>query len=119
MDPTPALCVPKALEVMATLEPEGWPALMRRNRALALAMRDVMCRELHIDNPAPDKMLGTLVAAPLPDGEAQAVQAVLCRDHKIEVPVMSWPHPPRRLVRVSAQHYNSLADVERLMEVLA
>jgi isopenicillin-N epimerase len=119
MDPTPALCVPKALEVMGQLEPGGWPALMRRNRALALAMRDVICRELRIDNPAPDKMLASLVAAPLPDGDAQAVQDLLFLEHNVEVPIVPWPAPPHRLVRVSAQHYNSLADVERLMEVLA
>src|SRR5262249_30752581 len=90
MDPTPALCVSKALEVMSTLEPGGWPALMRRNRALALAMRDVICRELRIDNPAPDDMIGTLVAAPLPDGDAQAVQDWLLVEHKVEVPIVPW-----------------------------
>ena len=36
----------------------------------------------------------------------------------IEVPVMVWPAPPRRLVRISAQLYNTPADYERLAEAL-
>ena len=27
-------------------------------------------------------------------------------DHHIEVPVIAWPAPPRRLIRISAQIYN-------------
>jgi isopenicillin-N epimerase len=36
----------------------------------------------------------------------------------IEVPIIPWPDPPRRLVRVSAQVYNERADYERLVEAL-
>ena len=37
----------------------------------------------------------------------------------IEVPILPWPQPPHRLVRVSAQLYNTAADYERLVRGLA
>jgi isopenicillin-N epimerase len=119
MDPTAPLCVSKAIEVMSTLEPGGWPQLMRRNRVLALAWRERLCAALKVAPPAPDEMIGTLAAVPLPDGDAQALQDKLFFEHRIEVPIVPWPAPPRRLVRVAAQHYNSPGDLDRLLEVLA
>ena len=113
MDPTPWLCVSKALDVLGTLEPGGWPALMRRNRALALRARDLLTPT----RPAPDDMIGTLVAWPLPDGEAAPLHDRLF-EQGIEVPVFPWPKPPKRLIRVSAQHYNTVADYQRLAEAL-
>jgi isopenicillin-N epimerase len=32
---------------------------------------------------------------------------------------MSWPAPPRRLIRVSAQLYNSIDQYQRLAEALS
>jgi isopenicillin-N epimerase len=119
MDPTAPLCVSKAIEVMSTLEPGGWPQLMRRNRVLALAWRERLCAALKVAAPAPDDMIGTLAAVPLGDGDAQALQDKLFFEHHIEVPIVPWPSPPHRLVRVAAQHYNSPGDLDRLLEVLA
>jgi isopenicillin-N epimerase len=119
MDPTPALCVSRSMEVMSTLEPDGWPGLMRRNRALALQMRDRLCAKLGIEKPSPDEMIGALAAVPLSPGDAQTLQDRLFFEHRIEVPIVPWPMPPQRLVRVAAQHYNTLADVQRLVEALA
>jgi selenocysteine lyase/cysteine desulfurase len=43
--------------------------------------------------------------------------------HAIEVPVTGWPHSPaegarQRLLRISAQAYNSIADYHRLADAL-
>ena len=38
--------------------------------------------------------------------------------HRIEVPVIAWPAPPARLMRISAQLYNDLGDYQRLASAL-
>jgi len=47
------------------------------------------------------------------------LQDILLRRDKIEVPLMPWPAPPGRVLRVAAQLYNSLPQYARLAEVLA
>lgn len=126
-DPTPWLCVPDALRFIGKLLPGGWISVVRRNHELALEARDLLCETLQIDKPAPDAMLGAMAAVPLPDGtldEAPALygdplQDKLLFDHSIEVPVVPWPAPPKRVLRVSAAMYNVRADYERLADALA
>jgi isopenicillin-N epimerase len=36
----------------------------------------------------------------------------------IEVPVIPWPAPPKRLIRISAQLYNSLPQYRQLARAL-
>ena len=126
-DPTAALCVPEALTFLGGLLPGGWPALMDANRALARRARDSVCAALSVPPPAPDALLGSLAAVPLPDAPAGALpgplgldplQETLFRDYRIEVPVTSWPAPPQRLIRVAAQAYNSAGQYERLAAAL-
>ncbi|HLE43012.1 MAG TPA: hypothetical protein VJB36_03265 [Methylomirabilota bacterium] len=45
-------------------------------------------------------------------------QDALFERFAIEVPVMAWPAPPRRLIRVSAQLYDTPGDYERLAGAL-
>ena len=125
-DPTPLLCVPDSLRAVASLVSGGWPDVMRRNRALALHARDLLCGALSIDRPAPDEMLGAMAAVPLPDGTQSTAPALygdplqdrLFERHRIEVPVVPWPHPPKRLLRISAQLYNTPDEYERLCNAL-
>jgi isopenicillin-N epimerase len=42
----------------------------------------------------------------------------LLAEFGIEVPIMPWPHPPRRLVRISAQIYNDAQQYVRLADAL-
>ena len=127
-DPTPFLCVPHALRFLGSLLPGGWPALMEHNRALALAGRRMLCEALRIAPPAPESMLGSLAAVPLPEGDVEIsrtgvwwhpLQRALLEKHAIEVPVMVFPAPPRQLIRIAAQVYNSEDQYERLAEALA
>jgi isopenicillin-N epimerase len=127
-DPTACLCVPEALRFMRSLLPGGWPAIQERNRRLALAARAVLRECLGVKAPAPDECIGSLVSLPLPDAASSEpsrsplyldpLQDELLSRYAIEVPIIPWPQPPRRLVRISAQLYNSLPQFQRLAEAL-
>jgi isopenicillin-N epimerase len=43
---------------------------------------------------------------------------VLFHEHHIEVPMLTCPAHPKRLLRISAQAYNSIDDYERLAAAL-
>lgn len=126
-DPTPFLCIPECIHLLGALCEGGWDELMASNRALALRARDILCGALGIDPPAPDSMVGSMVAVPLPDANAESsgppprvdpLQEALWRDYRIEVPVQVWPGPPNRVLRVSAQVYNIPDHYARLAEAL-
>jgi len=127
IDPTPFLCVPHAIDFLACLLPGGWEEIRTRNRQLALEAREILVEALDIRPPCPPEMIGSLVALPLPDGSANPaasalytdpLQDVLLGERRIEVPVIPWPAPPKRLLRVSAHLYNSRRQYERLAEAL-
>lgn len=127
LDPTPWLAVPAGIRFGERLFPGGWSALMARNHALAVEARALLCRALGAPAPAPASMLGAMAAVPLPDGDGtprppltlDPLQERLLRVHDVEVPVVSWPRAPKRLVRISVQAYNSMQDHERLAAALA
>ena len=128
-EPSALLCVPEVLKLMESIMPGGWPEIMVRNRALALAARKILCVALKISEPCPEEFIGSLAAVPLPDAPPEALlrqplneyplQDFLRVQHGIEVPIIPWPAPPKRLLRISAQLYNSLLQYERLAAVLA
>ena len=91
---------------------------MRRNHALAIEARTLLCKTLGVDEPAPGSMIGNLATIPLPDGPAEPLQKALWEKRRIEVPVWSFPSFPRRILRVSAQVYNSIDDYAALARAL-
>jgi len=127
-DPTAALCVPYALNYMESLMPGGWPEIMERNRNLALAGRFVLCQTFNLPPLSPDEMIGSLAAVPVSDSDIDSPskssiyydswQNELMKRCHIEVPIIPWPNLPQRLVRFSAQLYNSLPQVDLLAEGL-
>ncbi|MBI4615564.1 MAG: aminotransferase class V-fold PLP-dependent enzyme [Planctomycetes bacterium] len=127
-DPTPYLSIPEAIRHLDSLVPGGWPEILVRNRTLALAARRLLVATRGLPLPAPDSMIGALAAIPLPDSPPgpsprKAVYQDLLQDdlvdrYGIQVPVMPWPSPPRRLLRVSAQVYNRIDQYERLAAAL-
>ena len=123
-DPTAWLCVPDAIRYVGELLEGGWPELLARNHALALAARDVLCEQLGTPPPAPDHMLGSMASVPLPAPAPGSVAARLDCDALAawfrDRGVRTWLHPrPLPLVRVSAQLYNDLGQYRRLANLLA
>jgi isopenicillin-N epimerase len=115
-DPSAWLSVPTARREMEAMVEAGWDQIRRLNRELVLDGRRILCEALEIEAPCPETMIGSLASLPLPDGLGNSVnelfpfdslQDSLFNDFRIEVPVIAWPSPPQRVIRISAQLYNS------------
>jgi isopenicillin-N epimerase len=123
VDPSAILAVPDAISAMAALVPGGFPAVMQRNRRLALSARAILCEALGERPPAPDSMIGALAAVRLPDSTGGTVPLVdplqdeLFHRFHVEVPVVPWGFP-KRWIRISAQLYNDDEDYALLARSL-
>jgi isopenicillin-N epimerase len=126
-DPTPYFCVRTAIAFMEGIVPGGWPEVMRRNHALAVEGRLILAEALAVAEPCPEGMLGSMAALPLPQALAGTAAPAKGRDplqdrlfleHGIEVPVFPWPVPECKLLRLSAQLYNSRAQYQNLAAAL-
>ena len=126
-DPTPFLCVGKAIDLVGGLVPGGWEEVRSRNGALARRARTLLAEALGVAPPCPESMLGSLAAVELPAGREPPPAALPDRDplhlllferHRIEVPVYAWPGPARRWIRVSPHLHNSEAQYRFLADAL-
>ena len=131
-DPTAWLSVPAALEAMGELG-GGWSGVMGPNHELVIRGASIVAGALGVNQRVPPSMIGSMVAVPLPTGvrapagfgSAAAVDPLttyLRHQRRIEVPVVRDPTSDgaacRRLIRLSAQMYNTVADYERLADAL-
>lgn len=116
-DPTAFLSISAAISTIGSMVEKGWPEVRRRNRELALSARNILCEALEIAPPCPDSMIGSMAAIPIAVGSSEPptsplycdpLQDRLFFDSSIEVPIVSWPAPPHRLLRFSAQLYNTI-----------
>jgi isopenicillin-N epimerase len=131
-DPTPWLCVGEAIRFLGTLSGDGIEGLMRQNRRLVLQGRRTLGETLGLSPTCPEEMVGSIAAMRLPDdadpsaaldastaiSPTHRLQVDLRERFGIQVPVYHWPARPRKLLRISAQAYNSLAQYERLATAL-
>jgi isopenicillin-N epimerase len=126
-DPTSWLCIPKCLDVIAGLHPEGWPGLMRRNHEMALSARRILLASLDdAAAPCPDSMIGSMASVPLPAPHPGSPAARLdpwalaawTRQQGIEGWFSWWPTPPGKMTRVSAQLYNDEEQYRALARLL-
>jgi len=116
-DPTPWLCVPRALDVVGDLHPHGWAGVMAANRELALHARDILTDALGVEAPAPDAMIGSLVSIPLPRPD-EGLHDWPWSQHRVEMPVMRWDGTGSPALRVSCQLYNRVEQYEALAKLL-
>ena len=117
-DPTPYLCIPEVIQFLGSLLPGGCAQLMAANHALAVQARQVLCAGLDVELPCPESMLGAMAVVPLPPGNPSELQRALRTQYQIEVPIIPFPTPTNRLVRISAQLYNTLPHYEYLATAL-
>ncbi|HEX7614297.1 MAG TPA: aminotransferase class V-fold PLP-dependent enzyme, partial [Thermoanaerobaculia bacterium] len=127
VDPTPALCIPDCIRTLGGLLPGGWPELMAANNGLALKAREILCKALRVAAPAPESMIGSMAAVILPPAPPASPAARLDREHLadwmrlrgVEPWFYGWPEGGGKLVRISAQLYNTAEQFVRLASLLA
>jgi len=126
-DPTPGLSVPFTIRFMGSLLPGGWRDITDRNRQMALDARDLLCRYLGTAPPCPESMVGSMAAVPLGEGTGPGrkhlhwtdpVQNALKKNFGIIVPVTEIQQGKHKLLRISAQVYNSIEQYSYLAESL-
>jgi len=132
-DFSPYLALSAAIRFVGALHPDGWPGLMADNATMARQGRDRICAALGVAPPAPNTMLGSMAAIPLPGLEptpeaARELQRQLFDEERIEVPIIPYPVPAAQatgagatgvVVRISAQRYNQPDEYTALATALA
>jgi len=120
-DFSPWLLIGEAARTMADMA-GGMEPLRVSNRALALQARTILSSKLGIAPPAPESMIGTLVALPLAprsdDGSERDPLYESLFAQGFRVPVMPWPGPRDRILRISAQRYNHPSEYEALADAV-
>lgn len=123
-DYTGNMVIPVAIEHMGAQLPGGWAQLRQRNHDLAIHGAELICSLLGSEQRVPESMIGTMVSIPIPGtcepstllGEGLWDRLYL--NHGIQAPVWDLPGVCKRMVRVSAQLFNTIEDYERLAEAL-
>ena len=114
-DPSPYLAAPEAIAFMREL---GLEAVQGYNHRLAWQAARMLADRWGTELGMDEAMVGTMATLPLPDRfgstkeEALKLRGALLDLDRIEVQLHAWRG--RLWVRVSAQIYNDMSDVERL-----
>lgn len=124
-DYTGNLVVPVAIAHMGAQLPGGWDELRQRNHDLVVHGAKLICDAIGIEQDVPESMIGTMVGVPLPgDCETGSLMGEglwdrLYLNHGIQVPIWDLPGVHPRVMRVSAQLFNTVGDFEKLAGALA
>jgi isopenicillin-N epimerase len=116
------LAVPAAIDFQAA---HDWDRVRVRCHALARVARDRIGALTGLPPIAPDGPVGAtedpwyaqMVAVPLPPVDAVELMRRLYDEYRVEVPITA--HGERPLIRVSVQGYNTVGDIDRLLDALA
>jgi isopenicillin-N epimerase len=118
-DPTPHLCAPVGIAFMREL---GVEKVQRYNHELAWDGGREMGRRWKSKLDTPEELIGTMISVGVPEkfgstqDDALALRQSLLFEHNIEVHMYAWKG--QVYVRISAQIYNDMSDVEKLIEAV-
>ena len=114
-DPSPFLAAPEGIAFLRDL---GVDAVRAYNHGLAWEAAQLLSRRWGTKLGMGEEMVGTMATVPLPERmgstaeDANRLRDALLFEDRIEIQLHAWRD--RLWVRVSAQIYNDLSDVERL-----
>ena len=111
------LCLPETIHYVGALRADGWDGIYKRNRALALKARELLCKKLDAPLACPESMVGCMAAVPLgkfdfPSGAAHPFHKLMLErfGYGINAPAFEGSYN----LRISAHLYNCMADFERM-----
>jgi isopenicillin-N epimerase len=115
-DPSAFLAVPAAIDFLEAL---GIEEFRRHTHALAQLARQRISALTGLEPLVPDSpaWYGSMIALPLPAGDAAGLQKALWERFAIEIPLVAWQG--RRLIRPSCHLYTQPEEIERLAAALA
>lgn len=114
-DPSPFLAAPEAIAFMREI---GVEAMQAHNHALAWEAARLLSERWGTELGMPEEMVGSMATIQLPERlgssseDADRLRDALLFEDRIEIQLHAWRG--RLWVRLSAQVYNDLADIERL-----
>jgi isopenicillin-N epimerase len=121
LDYSNILTLPRSIEAMGSLLPGGWPQLMRENHEKIMLAREILTPMLEpegcVVHTCPEPMVGTMSSIIVPDAAEHLqprgtryddpLQDALYERHGIVTPVWRFNPTNARVVRISAQIYNT------------
>ncbi|HCT45754.1 MAG: aminotransferase [Phycisphaerae bacterium] len=109
-DRTAIMTVADAIGALGSFFDGGIDELMRRNRAMCLEARDLLCDAFGTKPMVPDSMLGPLavVDIPAPGLNPRELRERLMSAYRIEAMIVPNPGGDTPMIRVSPQVYNSM-----------
>jgi isopenicillin-N epimerase len=109
------LAVPAAIRFM---QEHDWDAVRARCHALLRYVYQQMTALTGLEPLTPDngQWYAQMASIPLLPCDARALKQWLYDEHRIEVPILNWHDRP--LIRLSVQGYNTVADIETLIEAI-
>ena len=125
MDYTSHACVGKTIEYLRDNIDGGWNEIMKRNHELAITGRNIIAKELHLDQYLPDELIGSMATIKLnstavidPSTGLDIIQIELLDKYNIETVITTLYPTKQRILRISAALYNNENDYELLAEAL-
>jgi isopenicillin-N epimerase len=114
-DPSPFLAIPAALDFQ---EANAWDSVRARCHELAREARVSLSALFDLPGLSPDspEWFAQMVSSRIPPCNPEEVRRRLFSRHRIDVPVRRWKD--LHLIRLSFQAYNTVHDLDRLLQAL-